>query len=84
MKFFTTLCALPLLGAIIASPVPAREDKRLLGLDLGLADVSKKLDIQGLLDGLTKDLVSSAILYSGLQAHAPATTSRCPSCRTWS
>ena len=62
MKFFTTLLALPLLGAVLASPVPAKEEKRLLGLDLGLGGVSETLDLQGLLDGLTKDLVCALCL----------------------
>lgn len=61
MKFFTTLLALPLLGAVFASPIPAKEDKRLLGLDLGLGGVVDTLDLQGLLDGLTKDLVSITV-----------------------
>lgn len=57
MKFFNTLFALPLIGAVLGSPVPAKEEKRLLGLDLGLGDASETLDLVGLLDGLTKDLV---------------------------
>lgn len=58
MKFFSTLLALPLVATVLASPVPVKENKRLLGLDLGLADTVGSLDLVGLLDGLTKDLVS--------------------------
>jgi hypothetical protein len=82
MRFFTTLLALPLLGAVLASPVPAKEEKRLLGLDLGLGGVSETLDLQGLLDGLTKDLVS--LLYFGPIrpfVDNSATSCRCPSRR---
>lgn len=60
MKFFSTLFALPLIGAILASPVPAKEEKRVLGLDLGLTgsgSATESLDLVALLDDLTKDLV---------------------------
>ena len=66
MKFFTTLFALPLIGTILASPVPAtsKQDKRLLGLDLdlGLGEVTESLDLVALLDRLTADLVRLLIL----------------------
>lgn len=58
MKFFSTLLALPLVATVLASPVPTKEEKRLLGLDLGLGGTVKSLDLVGLLDGLTQDLVS--------------------------
>jgi hypothetical protein len=63
MKFFTALCALPLIGTILASPIPAtapgKHDKRLLGLDLdlGLGEVTESLDLVALIDRLTADLV---------------------------
>jgi len=66
MRFFTTLFALPLIGTILASPVPAtiKENKRLLGLDLdlGLGEVTESLDLVALLDRLTADLVRLLIL----------------------
>lgn len=69
MKFFTTtLFALPLLGAVLGSPVPVKDEKRLLGLDLGLGGVSDTLDLQGLLDGLTKDLVSFILHFNACAA----------------
>ena len=62
MKFFTTLFALPLIGSILASPIPtpgSKEEKRLLGLDLdlGLGEVTESLDLVGLIDRLSADLV---------------------------
>jgi len=60
MKFFSTLFALPLIGCILASPIPsAKEEKRLLGLDLdlGLGEVTESLDLVGLIDRLSAQLV---------------------------
>jgi hypothetical protein len=73
MKFFTSaLVALPLIGSVLASPiagapasVAAKQDKRLLGLDLGNLGLgglgglgnSKDLDLVGLIDKLTAELV---------------------------
>jgi hypothetical protein len=60
MKFFATLFALPLIGSILASPVPSvKEEKRLLGLDLdlGLGGITESLDLVGLIDRLSAQLV---------------------------
>jgi hypothetical protein len=60
MKFFATLFALPLIGSILASPVPSiKEEKRLLGLDLdlGLGGVTESLDLVGVIDRLSAQLV---------------------------
>jgi hypothetical protein len=63
MKFFYTLFALPLIGTILAGPIPGaapgKQDKRLLGLDLdlGLGEVTESLDLVALIDRLTADLV---------------------------
>lgn len=64
MKFFSTLFALPLIGTILASPIPSRKDKTLLGLDLdlGLGGVTESLDLVGLLDRLTADLVRHLLI----------------------
>jgi hypothetical protein len=62
MKFFATLFALPLIGYILASPVPSiKEEKRLLGLDLdlGLGEVTESLDLVGVIDRLSAQLVCS-------------------------
>lgn len=65
MKFFITLFALPLIGSILASPLPATKEKRLLGLDLdlGLGEVTKSLDLVGLIDRLSADLVCSSFTF---------------------
>jgi hypothetical protein len=68
MKFFATLFALPLIGSILASPVPSiKEEKRLLGLDLdlGLGGVTESLDLVGLIDRLSAQLVCPP-LYTSL------------------
>jgi hypothetical protein len=70
MKFLSTVLALPLLGAVLSSPLPSinsgKQDKRLLGLDLdlGLGGVTESLDLVGLIDGLTADLVCRLSLHS--------------------
>jgi hypothetical protein len=69
MKFLSTVLALPLLGAVLSSPIPsinpAKQYKRLLGLDLdlGLGGVTESLDLVGLIDGLTADLVCRLSLH---------------------
>jgi hypothetical protein len=60
MRFLSAIFALPVLGAVLASPIPSqKQDKRLLGLDLnlGLGGLTAPLDLVGLLDRLTADLV---------------------------
>jgi hypothetical protein len=67
MKFFAALFALPLIGSILASPVPSiKEEKRLLGLDLdlGLGGVTESLDLVGLIDRLSADLVCLSLCTS--------------------
>jgi len=67
MKFFAALFALPLIGSILASPVSSiKEEKRLLGLDLdlGLGGVTESLDLVGLIDRLSADLVCSFFYIS--------------------
>jgi hypothetical protein len=66
MKFFATLFALPLIGSILASPVPsAKEEKRLLGLDLdlGLGGVTESLDLVGVIDRLSAQLVGCPLRH---------------------
>jgi hypothetical protein len=67
MKFFATLFALPLIGSILASPVPSiNQEKRLLGLDLdlGLGGVTESLDLVGLIDRLSAQLVCPPVYTS--------------------
>jgi hypothetical protein len=58
MRFFNALFALPLIGAVLGSPVPAKqEEKRLLGLENLLNSGSSSTDLGSVLDKMNADLV---------------------------
>lgn len=61
MRFLNALLALPLIGAVLGKPVPAKqEDKRLLGLENlvgGSPSSGSSTDLGSLLDQMNSDLV---------------------------
>lgn len=67
MRFFSALLAIPLIGAVLGNPVPAKqEEKRLLGLDNLLQGSSGSAaagstDLAGILDQMNADLVRSNV-----------------------
>ena len=64
MRFFNAIFALPLIGAVIGSPI-AVEDKRLLGL--GSNTGSDKFDVASALDEFKGQVVSQTYYTVGVQ-----------------
>lgn len=65
MRFFNAIFALPLIGAVVGSPIAVEQDKRLLGL--GHNTGSDKFDVASALDGFKGQVVSHHHYTVGVQ-----------------
>jgi len=65
MRFFNAIFALPLIGAVVGSPIAVEQDKRLLGL--GSNTGSDKFDVASALDEFKGQVVSHRHYSVGIQ-----------------